>query len=324
MFRMRFTHLTPILLLSLFLAGCSEENPATSDVGDNQIDPALLAEFSDIYLRAPNLSACDPGEINPSERARALAYVNEIRALHRLPAVTYASQHDEKTEAAAMIIAVNNFLAHNPPSSLPCWSEEGLAGSKGSNLTWSARKDDEHGKIFTTDYLIDTWWKDSAVELVGHRRWMLDPFLREISFGRVDTRGSEEEYAISGAALWVIDDARTPPENIAVDFVAYPFELYPASLFNAGISLSFSAVVDREDYWANQDVDLSEAAITVTGPAGAAVAVSNVRRQDDAFGIPNALLWNADVQPGVRYDVTISGVLYNGSTLGYEYWFETR
>ncbi len=324
---MRRQNLFYPLLIGLLIASCSEENPgAVPDVELREgVDSTLLVELADIYLRQPILSACDPGLLDPAEEARVVAYINEVRALHRLSPVVWDESHLEEVRQAALIIVANNFLAHNPPRSLLCWSETGLAGSQTSNLSWASRYDGRVTKGFSSEYMVDSWWKDSGVSLVGHRRWMLDPFLQRVAFARVDKPETETESGVTGAALHVIEEERLPSQSLqTLDFVAYPFELYPAHLFNSGISLSFSAIVDNNDYWGNQSVNLEEATITMTEPSGRTLAVRNIRRKNDAFGLPNALIWDADVVSGVRYTVTIEGVSYAGEQRGYTYWFEVE
>ena len=310
----------PIIVLTI--SGCMEENPGSAEnAGGDGVDPSLLVALSDLYEQMPVLSACNPGVVRASEQQEAIAYINEVRALHDLPPVTHNPAHDEHTRRAALIIVANDHLSHNPPDDLLCWSPEGALGSQKSNLAWAARLDDQPQKGFTTEYMIDSWWKDSAVDLVGHRRWLLDPFLQNVSFGRADRPGSATTFSATGAALWVIDEDRPAPIGPLPDFVAYPFEHYPADLFNAGLSMSFSAVVDRENYWANQGADLTEATVTITDPSGNPLQVRNLTRTNDAFGVPNCLTWEADVQKGVRYEVTVEGIEYNGEEKGYSYWF---
>ena len=319
----RLWQLIPISLL--ILSGCMEENPGSAvDSGGNSIDSSLLVRLSDLYEEMPILSACNPGTVRAGEQGEAIAYINEVRALHDLPPVVHDPSHDEHTRRAALIIVANDHLSHNPPDNLLCWSQEGALGSQKSNLAWAARLDDQPQKGFTTEYMIDSWWKDSAVDQVGHRRWLLDPFLQKVSFGRADRPGSATTYSATGAALWVIDDQRPAPAGPLPDFVAYPFEDYPAPLFNAGLSMSFSAIVDKTDYWSNMNVDLSDAEVTITDPNGTRLQVRNLSRTNEAFGIPNCIIWNASIQSGVRYTVQVNGIMYNGVERGYEYWFEIR
>lgn len=314
-------------ILAVVIASCSEETPGSAalDSQSGGLDSTLLVELGDIYLRQPILSACDPGLLDPAEEARVVAYINEVRALHRLSPVVWDDRRAEEVRQAALIIVANNFLAHDPPSSLLCWSETGLAGSQTSNLSWASRYDGRVTKGFSSEYMVDSWWKDSGVSLVGHRRWMLDPFLQRVAFARVDKPETETTSGVTGAALHVIEEERLPSLSAGtLDFVAYPFEVYPARLFNSGLSLSFSALLDRNDYWGNQNVELEGATIKMTDPSGRTLAVRNILRRTDAFGLPNALIWDADVQNGVRYTVSIEGIIYAGEQRGYSYWFEVR
>ena len=318
----------PIVLFSaLLLAACSEQEPGAAPDLDLRpgVDSSLLVELDAIYLEPPLLSACNPGRLDPAEEARVVDYINEVRALHRLSPVSWDPTRLEEVRQAALIITANNYLAHDPPSSLLCWSEAGRAGSQGSNLAWASRYDGRVSMGFSSEYMVDSWWKDSGVSLVGHRRWMLDPFLQKVAFARVDKAETETSSAVTGAALFVINEERVPsPSAENLEFVAYPFENYPARLFNSGLSLSFSALVDKADYWGNQGIDLSDATVTMTDESGNTLGTRNLQRRTDAFGLPNALIWDADVRNGVRYTVTVNGVSHGGTERGYEYWFRVE
>lgn len=314
----------PVLLLLAVVVGCAEENPGSFEEGTGGIDPDLLVELTEVYSVMPEIGSCNPGLITPAEQAEAIDYINSVRLLHDLPPVVHDPSHDLHAREAALIIAANDYLSHNPPDTLDCWSPDGRLGSQKSNLAWAARLDGEPQKGFTSTYMIDTWWKDSAIEMVGHRRWLLDPFLREVSFGRVDRPGNATNYSITAAALWVIDDDRSGGTSFTGDFVAFPYHDYPSDLFTDGLSISFSAVVDHDDYWANQGVDLTDVAVTILDEANVPIRIRNLRTTVDAFGIPNAVIWDADLQQGVRYTVRVEGIRYEGVAKDYTYWFRLR
>lgn len=310
-----------LLGFSIVFVSCSEEGPTDPVVEDDSAELVLLAS---LYNDLPDPDECDPGQLVDAERQNVLQYVNQVRAAHGLPTVGYASEHDDEVTASALITAANDLLSHQPTSDLKCWSDAGYRGSNAGNLGWAARFDQESEMAFSTKYMVDLWWNDDGEPSVGHRRWMLNPFLTSIAFGRVDRPMTESESAVTATTLWVINEDEADISTLPIDFVAYPFEITPRRRFNSQAELSFSALVDRTDFWANQDVDYSSATIEVTDPSGERIAVNNIRRLNDGAGLPNALVWQSPIEQGTRYDVTIGNVRWEGKVKGYSYWFEVE
>jgi hypothetical protein len=258
-----------------------------------------------------------------SERTRILNYVNAIRARHGLAAVEYRDGDDRSTAEAALIMLANNVLDHQPPSSYSCWTQTGRDGAEHSNLHMGYRigtPETIGTKVNASEEAIDSWMKDSLIDNAGHRRWLLNPWLRYISFGRCDKieQGAQFTTISSASAIRVVyDEMATPSANLR--FVAYPMGEYPAHLWNKGIDLSFSVIDNPNDIWANQNVSFAQAGITITDNNGGNVAVSNVRRMSDASGIPNALLWPAPLENGRTYTVRINGVQMSTGMQSFDY-----
>jgi uncharacterized protein YkwD len=308
------------MVLAVVFASC-KESPTDTPTNTN---PTTVTGLSALYDQLPNPGACSAGSLKSSERTRVLQYINAIRARHGLGAVSYRPEDDSPTAAAALICVANQVLDHNPPSSYSCWSQIGADACAKSDLGffgWSGQS-----QIPSSEGYVELWLRDSLVENLGHRRWILNPFLRHIAFGRVDReQGSGISLTgTSAAALKVIyDDDLAGPANGTPGFVAYPFESYPAGLFNPGLDLSFSVVASTTSYWENQKVDFSSAVISMTRD-GAQVSIPSVESGNDAAGLPNIIHWKADVVRGERYDVHIRGVRIDGTSHDYDYWFQLQ
>ena len=307
--------------LSVLLTACAEKAPIDPGEQPTDDDFSLL---SSLYTRLPDPDDCDAGELAAAERDTVLNYINEVRAAHGLPAVAYAAEHDAEVTATALITVANNVLTHDPTSDLSCWSAEGKRGAAASNIGWATRTGTDTEAAFSTRYMIDLWWNDDGTPSVGHRRWMLNPFLTAIAFGRVDRPMTESEAGVTGTAIWVINDEQADIRSLGIDHVAYPYEMTPRHRFNSKAELSFSALVRKDSIWANRNVDLSSATIRITDPSGEEIDVSDLKRLNDGAGLANALVWKSPVEVGVRYDVTVSGVEYEGVERGYTYWFEVE
>lgn len=294
-----------VLLFTLVLNGCLNI-PFSPVQGPEFSKPGKL---EDLYEVLPDIRQCYEGVLKEAEKQKALEELNFIRNLHNLNPVTYDYQSDIFTAKAALIIAASKQMSHFPDSSLPCWTQEGYFGSSKSNLYWWGWYD----TIPKTEDFIKGWVIDDEVESLGHRKWLLNPFLEQISFGRVDIPN------FTGAAIRVIYDS-TAFSN--VDFVAYPYEEYPRNLFLFDWYFSFTAIPEKHDIWANERVDFSRATIEVTDEAGNSISVHSVRFDNEGFGVPNNLQWKCSgLQYGKTNWVKISNVRFGGRVLSYEYWF---
>ncbi|MFH1531466.1 MAG: CAP domain-containing protein [Pseudomonadota bacterium] len=273
------------------------------------------------YAQVPILGSCKKGGVTGSAKAETLATVNQVRALSGLPPVTYDSGGDGEVQAAALIMAVNGDLSHFPPQSWSCWTQAGYEGAGSSNLhmSWStAPLDPKPPSEAVVGFLVD--WN---VPSLGHRRWLLDPFLPSVSWGAAggySAAAGDWPYVWAGI-LQVMKDAVPNLSGLDLDFVAYPVGDYPAEWFEPAWYLSFSALVDKGSSWGNDGVTYGQAQISVAGPGGP-MSVYDVSSSSEYYGLPNHLQWKvAGLQSGVNYTVKISGVKDGGQTLSYEYGF---
>ena len=293
-------------LLLFVLSGC--QDIFTLPPGPYFPQPPNIA---DIYEVLPDIKSCSEGILKDLEKQKALEELNFIRSLHGLKPVSYNYQDDIYTAKAALIIVANEKMNHHPDPSYKCWSEEGYTGSSTSNLYmyWGWEK-----HIPKTEEFVIGWIRDDGVESLGHRRWLLSPFLKNISYGRVDVPG------FTGAAIKVIND---DINTANVDYVAYPFEEYPRNLFSKNWYLSFSVVANRNDPWANKSVNFRNTAIEISDESGNLLSVSSIYYNNEGYGNPNHLQWKVTgLKNGVKYTVSIKNVKVLGKDKSYEYWFK--
>jgi len=266
--------------------------------------------FDDLYEILPDIQTCYEGILKDSEKQKALEELNFIRSLHGLNPVIYNYEDDIYTSKAALIIVANEELNHYPDQSYKCWTEEGEFGSSHSNLYMSWGWE---GKIPKSEDFVIGWIIDEGIESLGHRRWMLSPFLSNTSYGRVDI------LDFTGAVIKVVNDEINPSN---VDFVAYPYEEYPRNLFLKNWYLSFSVVADRNNLWNNEKVDFSDAVIEIHNEDGETLQVNSIYYDNEGYGIPNNLQWKAnEIKYGIKYTVNINNVKIAGINKNYEYWF---
>lgn len=308
----RAIRLAVIVVVAMTLAtGCAEKSP---------VDPGSSGTvLTSYYDRIPNNGTCDEGSLKGSEKLAALNRLNAMRSRHSLPTVTYNYSKDLLTQRAAMICAANDALSHNPPTSYSCWSKEGALGCSVSNLALNGATSTSPSAITlpTSASFIDLWLTDAGNLQLGHRRWLLNPFLEDISFGRVDRMISTTEYH-TFAAVQVLDTGYAPSATAAtIDGIAFPQGDYPSALVQKDWYLSFSLLIDKSDYWKNQNVDYSHASVEISDIAGHALTVRSLAYDNVAFGLPNNLQWIVDgLQDGVQYTATIRGVAANSVQVG--------
>ncbi len=317
--------LAALVVALALLGGCIDPgptDPAGADTGSNDTQYGTSGPTSSIdvfYDRMPDVHDCDAGQLKWSERQKVLDHLNAIRAIHGLEPVEYRAEDDALTSHAALLIASNRVLTHDPNPSMSCYSEQGKTGCSTSNIAMSTFFDPNGAH--SSESWIDLWIRDENVATLGHRRWLLDPFLKYISFDRVDVAPSNGASGVSAAVIKVVNDEMRDVSTSTVDFVAVPFHEYPGDDFEEGLELSFSVLADRTSWSANAKVDLSKATISMVDAGGHTIEVHDVATSNDYAGLPNLLRWKAPIVRGSRYAVDVRGVMVDGAPREYHYWF---
>ncbi len=271
------------------------------------------------YAVSPQVSTCTAGQVSSADKDAVLARLNEIRSRHGLPAVSYDSSDDAAAAAAALYMVANGSLTHTPSSSGSCYTSEAarLAGTSNLYMAGGSNTRNMASADAVTAYLVD-----SNVSSLGHRRWVLYPFLKATTFGRVDS----DDGKSMASALRTIGGAASSV-SMTNDFVAYPYGSYPAKDFSTSWYLSFSAIASKTNAYANgnSQVSFSSAAITVTNASGQSLTVSDRVENYEGYGLANSLQWKvAGLASGGSYTVTITGVSVNGTSRDYSYGFQLQ
>jgi uncharacterized protein YkwD len=278
----------------------------TATVAASAAPAGFAGQAAALYDVVPDPATCSPGTLKASVKADLLAHLNAIRALHNLPAVTYSTSEDGDEQQSSLMMAVNRQLSHTPPTGWTCYTSGGAAGAGASNLIggWGS------GLSFgSEDDNLAGWLNEGGSNAIGHRRWILDPFLGQASYGRVAYASANGDH-VSTASLRVFSFASGAAVSSSLPaFVAYPFNDYPVRYFRATDYLSFTVVANAaSSFGSNASVGFAGATITVTGPSGL-LAVSDVASDNEGYGIPNSVEWRvAGLQAGVTYTVRIAGI----------------
>jgi hypothetical protein len=145
-----------------------------------------------------------------------------------------------------------------------------------------------------------------SLAAAGHRRSSLNPFMAYTSYGQVDGFSTQKVFGF--------DDEPAVLPDIAVDYVAVPFDDYPFLFMTrngaSSTPWSFTVVEDSQNIWSNQHDYFSGASVQVTRTDdGAALTVTDQYNDTLGFGVPNFLSWQVpDWELDTRYRVEISNV----------------
>lgn len=289
-------------------------------------------EEEGIYALEPDVAECTSGIPSDKDKLKVLNRLNELRAIHGLPAVVYNTEGDEITAECSLIIAANNIeggslqLSHEPPKSWDCWSQEAYDGCHSSNIHVSWAKNQDISKTDSAS-IVDGFMIDKNVDSIGHRRWFLDPWLGHISFGRADYTDGKGTFVI-GAAVKVVHDDKPNVSDLKIDFVAYPFENYPKELYpGSNIRMSFSVLKDKSNKFNNASgISFGGVAVAIIdSTSNKTIAVSGLQTDTEGIGIPNNVSWLASgIEYNKKYNVTVRNIVIDNVSYDYQYWFELK
>jgi uncharacterized protein YkwD len=264
------------------------------------------------------VKGCKAGTTSLANRRATVAAVNYVRSLAKLKSVSLNRSMSKKAQDAALIMAANNYLTHNPPKSASCWTKSGYDGASHSNLFlgWSSHMADPNylsdatGARAVIGYMDDDGDNNTVV---GHRRWIMFQQLTTIGTGDTDFTNS----------LYVVSRDRRPSQNIWVSWPTagyFPQELEPRGRW----SLSYPGA------------DFSRAKVTVTAGSNPIKVMKQYVRNGYADNTiswdmrlpgeyaPQPDMWISDdsnepqevvVLPDLAVRVVVSGIRLNGKNV---------
>ncbi len=293
----------------------SNDTNSTTDSDFLQKDDGETTENDNsLYDLNPNIEVCESGHIKLSEKESVLIYINSIRKLHNLPPVKYNFNDDDYVEQCSLIIASNRILTHHPEANSKCYTKTGADGCAKSNIFIRQGS----GFSISSQDIINTYLTDENVAELGHRRWILYPWLNTIAFSRVDTK------TVTGSALKVLNTTFQKLPDNSPDFVAYPFHDYPSKLFSKNVSFSFSVIYNKQVPQNNAEVDFSKVKITITDANNKKYEVEDITFDNANYGIPNILIWKIktdSITKNLKYTVKIEDLIVDKTPKNYEFWF---
>lgn len=241
-------------------------------------------------------SSYKPGKLKKSSLKDGLNAVNTIRYVAGLSAdVKLNSSYNEKCQAAALVNAANNRLSHYPtkPSGMSkSLYELGKEGASSSNLamtSWSTCL--SYG-------VVNQWMEDSDssnIDRIGHRRWILNPSMKETGFGYVNNYSSMYVFNYSGEK--------------GQYGVAWPAQNTPVEYFSNSTAWSISM---------GDNVDISKVKVTLTRKKDGKKWTFSNKKSDGYFNVNNdgygqrgCIIFrpeDIEINPKDSYKVKITGL----------------
>ena len=317
----------------------------------SQAKAQTTTSLSDIYSTLPNINSCVTGALKQTEKDKVLTEVNFIRTTMGLPPVVYDATFDKQAMDEALVIVANmkdfpwgaTFNYHFPQSNWHCYTADAASGGASSNLFYTTSTEPQSIES------INSWLNDRGVDVLGHRRWLLDPFVKKIAFGRSDGTPINGTGNISGMTYYYDYNSQQDLSSWNHEYVAFPCGDTPPRLWDDNWSLmSFTIIADKGSRNANTDkvsywttapdgstinkcvieVIDDEGNITTIKKGGGAPLDPNEKTRGwnyEGYGIPNCLSWQFfGLKKLHTYTVNINSVRVNGIVKNFSYQFTFR
>lgn len=276
----------------------------------------------ELYDETPSVSApYATGKVKPEVLLMAANRLSALRRIAGLPPVELDNALCENAQYGAVLLAASSF-SHTPqkPTDMDNdFYQKGYAATTSSNIAYG----------YSLTQAVDGFMDDSDggnVELLGHRRWQLNPLLGRVGFGYANGRTAEKVFDMSGTAS-------------DYDFISWPSSGYfPAGLF--GGNQAWSVSVNPARYASPRQADLtvtlsrqSDGKTWTFSNAENYVAASEGKyyHVDNAgYGVSNCVIFRPDGVDAYdgRYTVTIAGLTDgDGAPLTFSYdvdFFDAR
>ena len=206
---------------------------------------------------------CDVALDSPESGAATLGTLNALRALARVPPVTFSWRESMVAADAATLMAANKGATHTPPPDWACWTSTGADAAAASNLALGPT-----GARAIAAYLDDPGDNNAVV---GHRMNVLDPRPRVMGSASTDITN-----ALTSAYL----PARFAPQNTMVAWP--PPGWFPAQLMTRRWSLAIHG---------SSDITRARVAMTLDGSP---IAVSGPIEGASVDRFEHSLVWEPD------------------------------
>jgi uncharacterized protein YkwD len=240
-----------------------------------------------------NDNACAAGSSSDESRTATLRAINFTRSLAGLAPVSFDGGLNAKAQQTALMMSANGALSHSPGANWRCYTPVGANTAGISNLALAYPSITSAGMI---GMYMDELGSSNVV--VGHRRWLLNPFATVMGSGSTTNAN----------AIVVIGPSN--PDNPNPAFVSWPTNNY------------FPAPLEPKGRWSlstgNSGADFSAATVAMAGPNGP-IPVTRYAPKN-GYAQPT-LVWQvgAGIDPSSTYLVTVNNIRVGGAMTSYSY-----
>lgn len=238
---------------------------------------ALRRTHENPYLQQPDVKAFSTcGSITEAALQEALDYLNFLRNLAGLDEVSLSPLYTFRSQNGAVLLAANDQLNHTPQ----------IADGMSEALYESAYLGTSLGNIAKFNWMrpeilldgVEYFVRDDGdgnLSTLGHRRWLLNPYMKETGFGLANAQSG-----MSYVAMYAVDDTNLDAQW---DYVAWPCAgAFPVELMRS--DLAWSVSLNDGVY----DIAASSPTLTLTElGSGAVFSFDYAARSGDGF-----CLWN--------------------------------
>ncbi|MCD9020590.1 S-layer homology domain-containing protein [Cohnella silvisoli] len=281
------------------------------------------ADYSHPFITEPAISKpYTPGSLRADYIQDGVNAVNFYRFLSGLPDdVASTAALNLQAQYGSVLLASFGRLSHHPspqPADMPKdFYDKGYKSTSQANI-YSSYGFDDHIAARS----IDAYMEDSDtdnLDLVGHRRWILNPPLKNVGIGLAV---GVEDWKYS--ALQVFDKSRT--EKIDYEYIAYPAQgAFPIEVFKSGYAWSVSINPEKYAKPALKQVNVSVKRIRDNKTWNLSSKNNQVTEKGAYFNVDNnyygtgpAIIFRPDgvdeYRAGDRFEVTVSGLKSMGGT----------
>lgn len=241
------------VLITLIVAGILSTFAAQAFETRDELREAYqsIAQVEEVFATEPSINPpYVAGTLSDSAKQNALDTVNFLRGVAHLNPVNENALYDLRCGNAAVLLAKNDYVDHDPPQPADMPDEfyasahEGASQGNLAGMNWMRNTVLAEGiRYFVRD--------DGAtnLSLLGHRRWILNPRMGETGFGLANS-ASGRSYVV----MYALDESA----DCEWSEVCWPSAgAFPAELMHA--DLAWSITLNAEIY----DIENANPVITL-------------------------------------------------------------
>lgn len=187
------------------------------------------------YLQEPDISSFTAsGTLTDAALEEATEYLNFIRSLAGLDPVSLSPLYTFRSQNGALLLAANDELSHTPPPAPGMSDALYESAYLGTSLGNIAKFNWMRPEILLDG--VEYFVRDDGdfnLSTLGHRRWLLNPYMKETGFGLANAKSG-----MSYVAMYAVDSGNS---DARWDYVAWPAaEAFPVELMRRDLAWSIS------------------------------------------------------------------------------------